>query len=433
MGIVEVLVFPYVELREWISWMEDYFDRKGHTDFEKLHMAHGFIWGEAESYIYSLKPIISWKEMKETFLLRFGEDDDPEKKIILKARYARGQEDFINREAEKRQGFDNVLSHEKERVKNETFVAVDDETDSVLTKESVHELHQETAMRNDTDFTESLKLSCSLIEESSCSSEVVPEIELLKKTALPNEEDVSADLETGLGCAHAATESMQSADSDSVMEVEMQITKPSDTEVIEEKSVEVMAEVSMASKIILEKDILAETLMEVPMQPATLLERDLILETDLSCDSVTGNFRDESACSKEVVHETEIDKQTASVEVVSVASVAGVHQKISISAPVQETEVVPRNSLAETGQETNDGETGVTGCSAVAVHLQVESTWSSGIVHETALEGYNTRHWRKMRQPHAPRVMFKRQVKTSCLSENFTFIFGKLDIYLLET
>ncbi|KAG2310714.1 hypothetical protein Bca52824_022271 [Brassica carinata] len=38
MGIVEVPVFPYVELREWISWMEDYFIRKRLTDFEKLHI-----------------------------------------------------------------------------------------------------------------------------------------------------------------------------------------------------------------------------------------------------------------------------------------------------------------------------------------------------------------------------------------------------------
>uniref|UniRef100_M4DDQ7 Uncharacterized protein n=1 Tax=Brassica campestris TaxID=3711 RepID=M4DDQ7_BRACM len=50
MGIVTVPVFPDVDLRQWISWMEHYFARKGLTDFEKLHMAYGFIVDEAESH-----------------------------------------------------------------------------------------------------------------------------------------------------------------------------------------------------------------------------------------------------------------------------------------------------------------------------------------------------------------------------------------------
>ncbi|KAL0877946.1 hypothetical protein Bca101_027652 [Brassica carinata] len=98
MGMVEVPVFPYVELREWISWMEDYFIRKRFTDFEKLHMAYGFIEGEADRYITdidSFMPIRNWKEMKETLLLRFGTDDDHEK-MILKAESDRCYNAIIN-------------------------------------------------------------------------------------------------------------------------------------------------------------------------------------------------------------------------------------------------------------------------------------------------------------------------------------------------
>ncbi|KAL0729057.1 hypothetical protein Bca4012_025150 [Brassica carinata] len=98
MGIVVVPLFPDVELQQWISWMENYFDRKGLTDFEKLHMAHGFIWGEAERYINSINsimPIRNWKEMKETLLLRFGADDDPEK-IKLQIESDRCLENVMN-------------------------------------------------------------------------------------------------------------------------------------------------------------------------------------------------------------------------------------------------------------------------------------------------------------------------------------------------
>ena len=104
MGIVTVPVFPDVDLRQWISWMEHYFARKGLTDFEKLHMAYGFIVDEAERYISgidSLRPIRSWKHMKETLLWQFGADDDPEK-IRMKASYDRGHKAFLEWEADKR-------------------------------------------------------------------------------------------------------------------------------------------------------------------------------------------------------------------------------------------------------------------------------------------------------------------------------------------
>ncbi|KAF3522051.1 hypothetical protein F2Q69_00049113 [Brassica cretica] len=358
MGIVMVPVFPDVDLRQWISWMEHYFARKGLNDFEKLHMAHGFIVDEAERYIDSLKPISSWKEMKETLLLKFGADDDPER-IKLENEVRRYKEQLIERfqnteveilqdtsgnssveevtlslesliqvsktnseyiekdsqlgyqRIENRDGvltnvefpvfsgrfpldwicraesffdsggyndmeklklislsfkgsvlhwfngemtkapfsdwlqftdrllgrfsgssdpeavpeiplvattlgcsspeglrqhpltpaidqeaistdetelFDNVLSHEKDSVKNETIVAVDHEADSVLTEESVPELHQETALRSDTGFTGSLELSSSLIEEElqetySSATEVCTEEKYIDKIA----------------------------------------------------------------------------------------------------------------------------------------------------------------------------------------------------------------------------------------------------------
>lgn len=147
-------MFLDVELRLWISWMENYFDRKGHTDFEKLHMAHGFIWGEAERYIDSLKPINSWKEMKETLLLRFGEDDDPEK-IKLENEDRRSREQLIER-----------LEKTKSEILQETSTNLEEVT-----------LSSESLIR----------------DESSCSSEAVPGNEKVRKTTSPTIKDVLYD------------------------------------------------------------------------------------------------------------------------------------------------------------------------------------------------------------------------------------------------
>ncbi|KAF2594126.1 hypothetical protein F2Q70_00044807 [Brassica cretica] len=106
MGIVTVSVFPDVDLRQWISWMEHYFDWKGLTDFEKLHMAYGFIVDEAERYINgidSLMPIRNWKHMKETLLWKFGADDDPDK-IRLQKESDRCHEYLMNWKAESQRG-----------------------------------------------------------------------------------------------------------------------------------------------------------------------------------------------------------------------------------------------------------------------------------------------------------------------------------------
>uniref|UniRef100_A0A0D3A9E4 Retrotransposon gag domain-containing protein n=1 Tax=Brassica oleracea var. oleracea TaxID=109376 RepID=A0A0D3A9E4_BRAOL len=103
MGIVEVPMFPNVELR-W--WMEDYFVRKQLTDFEKLHMAGGFIEGEAAEYLDSISnffPIRSWDEMKTKFIWEFGIDDDPEK-IIMKAKFDRFHKAFMNGDPRERRG-----------------------------------------------------------------------------------------------------------------------------------------------------------------------------------------------------------------------------------------------------------------------------------------------------------------------------------------
>ncbi|KAJ4883583.1 hypothetical protein Rs2_33676 [Raphanus sativus] len=93
-GIVEVPVFPYVELRRWISWMEHYFVRKGLTDLEKLHMVDGFIDGEAAEYLVRIQ-IRSWEEMKTKLIWEFGADDDPEK-IVMKAKFDRCHKAFMN-------------------------------------------------------------------------------------------------------------------------------------------------------------------------------------------------------------------------------------------------------------------------------------------------------------------------------------------------
>lgn len=57
-------------------------------------MAYGFIVDEPDRYINdidSLMPIRSWQDMKETLLLRFGENDDPEKIMLEKDRRYREQ------------------------------------------------------------------------------------------------------------------------------------------------------------------------------------------------------------------------------------------------------------------------------------------------------------------------------------------------------
>ncbi|KAL0700646.1 hypothetical protein Bca4012_056768 [Brassica carinata] len=246
MGIVEVPVFPYVGLRQWISWMEHYFARKGLNEFEKLHMADGFIEGEPAKYLASIEkyfPIRSWEELKTKLIWEFGADDDQEK-IIMKARRARSHEAFLTWKAEKRR--DSSLCSELVKTKiTSPVVAEVNEEELEIQNDSLPDREQEDDVQcaiSVSSCVEQSELTSSTVEDVNVTFGNCIEIELLKKTA--NEEDVSADLETGLGCAPAAMESMQSADSDSVMEDELQITKPSDTEVSEEKSVEVITELS---------------------------------------------------------------------------------------------------------------------------------------------------------------------------------------------
>lgn len=284
MGIVVVPLFPDVELQEWISWMENYFDRKGHTDFEKLHMAHGFIWGEAERYIDSLKPMSSWKEMKETLLLRFGEDDDPEK-IKLENEDRRYREQVIERvrktESEILQ--ETPTNLEEVTLSSESLIQVskttsdDIEKDSQLGYQGIE--NRDGPLMNDLLERFGPVQSCSSVaaklkDESYCHSEVVPEIVVVNKTSSPTEEDVFAGLET-------------------------EVTNPY-------------------------------------------------------------------------------------VEEVSVASVAGAHQKQMILAPVQETEAILKNSVAESDHRTDlQGETGpVLSCLAKEVPPKLESTLSKELVPE---------------------------------------------------
>ncbi|KAL0854862.1 hypothetical protein Bca101_060014 [Brassica carinata] len=150
MGIVVVPLFPDVELQQWISWMENYFDRKGLTDFEKLHMAHGFIWGEAERYINSINSIMrirNWKEMKETLLLRFGADDDPEK-IKLQIESDRCLENVMNWKPQKKSAtIQKKLRENDKKLKTELHSALGS-LDTVSNRDVVYETEVEQVTKS---------------------------------------------------------------------------------------------------------------------------------------------------------------------------------------------------------------------------------------------------------------------------------------------
>ncbi|KAF3537235.1 hypothetical protein F2Q69_00022485 [Brassica cretica] len=207
MGIVEVPVFLDVELRLWISWMENYFDRKGHTDFEKLHMAHGFIWGEAERYINSLKPISSWKEMKETLLLRIAAMenyfDRKGHTDFEKLHMAHG---FIWGEAERY--IDSLKPISSWNEMKETLLlrfGEDDDPEKIKLEnedrrsreqliERFGKTESEILQETSTNLEEVTLSSESLIQdESSCSGEAMPENEMLRKTTSPTIKDVLYD------------------------------------------------------------------------------------------------------------------------------------------------------------------------------------------------------------------------------------------------
>ncbi|KAL0729128.1 hypothetical protein Bca4012_025221 [Brassica carinata] len=178
MGIVEVPVFPYVELREWISWMEDYFIRKRLTDFEKLH-----IFGE---------------KLREAEIL---------------------QETSTNLE-------DVTLS-------SESLIQVSKTTSDDIEKDS--QLGYRRIENRDGMLMNGLLERFGPVQI--CSLVVVNSEETNSYVA---DSLCEIDQEAGLRCKAAAIESGHNADS--VMENESQITKPSDTEVTEENYVVVIPE-----------------------------------------------------------------------------------------------------------------------------------------------------------------------------------------------
>ncbi|CAD5333085.1 unnamed protein product [Arabidopsis thaliana] len=83
------------DLRPWIDWMENRFVLGDYTDIEKMHLAHGFIEGDALDFIRDVKSVMpypSWNAMKESLLSAFGIDDDPERISLILERERRWEE-----------------------------------------------------------------------------------------------------------------------------------------------------------------------------------------------------------------------------------------------------------------------------------------------------------------------------------------------------
>lgn len=59
------------DLRPWLDWMENRFVLGDYTDFEKLHLAHGFVEGDAHDFVCDvelLMPYQSWHAMRGSLL-----------------------------------------------------------------------------------------------------------------------------------------------------------------------------------------------------------------------------------------------------------------------------------------------------------------------------------------------------------------------------
>lgn len=62
------------------DWMEHRFVTEEFTELQKLALAHGFIYGEAEVYVQHRQkflPIHTWTSFKCCLLFQFGDDEDP--------------------------------------------------------------------------------------------------------------------------------------------------------------------------------------------------------------------------------------------------------------------------------------------------------------------------------------------------------------------
>ncbi|WZY85681.1 hypothetical protein YC2023_032065 [Brassica napus] len=392
MGIVTVPVFPDVDLRQWISWMEHYFARKGLTDFEKLHMAFGFIVDEAERYIIgidSLTPIRNWKHMKEMLLLKFGADDDPEK-MILNAESHRSYNghhvelpvfDGVNPESWIVQA-DMYYSHQnddyklgmislnlsgtvrswlagmlrRKKIKNwadfkqqllaqfdpaMSCSAVDVKDESIILSEGVHE----TEVEKHSTAVEAVSLtSVAEVHQKDLVCEIVPETVMVKQT-------VSCDLVAG----------------------------------VQQK--ELNHAMAQETNMLIKKDSLA----------ATDQEMDLHCENGHVSSYHAGEVsqKADSVVSNEVVHEIE-------------ESAEQTEEKLQMP---QAWTAISKLTCVKRNRGSHKWEQG-----------KCVKTWKFKFKNMNLQDWYNTMHWRKMRQPHMPGVMFKRQMKRTLLGlKQFAF------------
>lgn len=85
---IEIPIFTGDDLRQWIDWLIDFFEREQFTgDDDKLNFTQSFMEGEARAwFIQRTKTMIfrSWDELKRSLFIRFGRYDDPERINILR-------------------------------------------------------------------------------------------------------------------------------------------------------------------------------------------------------------------------------------------------------------------------------------------------------------------------------------------------------------
>ncbi|WZZ07638.1 hypothetical protein YC2023_093559 [Brassica napus] len=353
MGIVTVLVFPDVDLRQWISWMEHYFARKGLTDFEKLHMAYGFIVDEAERYISgidSLMPIRSWKHMKETLLWQFGADDDPEK-IRMKASYDRGHKAFLEWEADKRRrsqfcsGDAGVITFTAESTSHNAIVSTSSNKSVFATKMVKKKITSPTVEEVSGDYPVHGHFSPDIIlmEES------LPEAAQEAEVNLQEDSFHEMEKHTGLKGAVVASGYVEQTDSCNFVE-KVQLKKMNHARVQE-------------ADMLLKKGSLAEIDKEMDLH--------CVIGPVPSCYSEVSKLKDESTCGGEAVPEIERVSKTSSPT----------EEDVSVSF----------------------GDYYVLGCSLPELMLKLDSFPTAGLetveMNSSATEVTEEKHWTEISQP----------------------------------
>lgn len=82
---MEIPIFTGDDLRQWIDWLIDFFEREQFTDDDdKLNFTQSFMEGEARAwFLRRIRIFETWDELKRSLLIRFGRYDDPERINIL--------------------------------------------------------------------------------------------------------------------------------------------------------------------------------------------------------------------------------------------------------------------------------------------------------------------------------------------------------------